>query len=222
LSAGNDLAGGSASEGLAAPSPVADVKREGQSTEGESPLHLWRRLDWRFLLPALPTGIVLHNERIDEDLRRALQLLEVESVRVFGGSELEELPSQTADLVVLRDPTRPEIEAAARALKAGGALYAETVRGRGRIGYLLAAPWRLRAAGFVDVRLHWHAPDFANCARIVPLHPRVPVRATLLRYSGIRFGFAKSSLGRVALRLGLFPLAVSHGSIVATRSASQT
>jgi len=188
------------------------------------PLELWRRIDWRFLLPDLDVGTVVCGSRCDEQLVAALRLLEPTTLHVVAEVGWETVAEGSVDVAVLAGLDPAELRRAALALRPGGWVYAEIYRGPAwalpRTWGLLGARRTLRSAGLQDVAMHWHAPDIRTCARIVPLQGREAVRATLLRHEGVRFGHLKSGLGRGALRAGLFPLGVPEGSVLGRRPDS--
>lgn len=189
------------------------------------PLHLWRRLDWRFLLPDPRLGTVVCCAQADEDLLAALQLIKPIALRVMPTSQLGLDAEGWADVAVLISPSATDVRQAVHAIRPGGWIYAEVSRsvlsgGRGT-HTLLGVRRAFRAAGLHDTVLHWHAPDFASRARIVPLDQPEIVRGTLLRYEHVRFGHLKSLLGRGALRIGLFPLSVAQGSVLGRRPGNE-
>lgn len=183
------------------------------------PLHLWRRLDWRYLLPVHRVGDVVLAGPADDLLEAALPLLGTSSCRI---ERREDWPSvrEAADVVVLVQPDDDDLRGAVAALRPGGWVYAEVRRDfrlpRGQRS-LVGRRRAWRRAGLVDVAAHWHAPDFATCSRIVDLDQHTVVRNALGRHQAVRFGAALSLAGRTALRLGLFPLAVREGSLLGRR-----
>jgi hypothetical protein len=71
------------------------------------------------------------------------------------------------------------------------------------------------------VAAYWHVPDIATSSRIVSLDAPATVRDVLLRHRKVRFGRALSLLARLALRVGLLPLALPEGSLVGRRPATE-
>lgn len=103
---------------------------------------LLRRVDWRFLVPQEDEPLATTPP--GGDLARGLAL-------VAG-----EAGSGRPSLVVLVDPDRRALEAAAERLAPGGTLYAEWRRPQ--LGGTERLARRLEAAGFADVRWYWPWP----------------------------------------------------------------
>ena len=188
----------------------------------DASLRAWRRLDWRFLLPALPAGILVYREGLAEDLVEALPLLRMDDVQRVTSVDWQRFGDGTVQLVVLSDPSAADLASAARVLAPSGCVYVEVRRRAGATRgprTTLGVGRLLRSAGLRQVHPYWHAPDHSSSTRIVPLDKREAVRGTLMRYDAVRFGHFKSLLGRLALRTGLLPLAISHGSVVAYRGS---
>lgn len=174
-------------------------------------LHLWRRLDWRFLLPTVEFDRMLIGGSIDEELRAAATLIDP------AARELSDGDAADCDVAFLRFPTRIELSAASAAVRPGGWVCAEVARSIGRTsspGTL--AGWRraFRRAGLQEVAVHWFAPTLAVPSRIVNLDQRTAVISTLARHQGMRLGPLVAWVGRRALDLGLFPLLVPAGVVV--------
>jgi hypothetical protein len=178
-----------------------------------SNLDLSRRADWRFLLPRPELGNVGCSDRAGPDLVAACAEFAA-SVSPLGEERLREL-----DVVVLVDPAGAEVSEAARALRAGGWLYAE-LRPRLRPSRL-RAPGRcvaaLRELGFAEIEINVHWPSFETCVEIFSPHDPAPARAWLGRRGG-RHRRVQTSLLRLALRLGLLGR-VAPVSIVARAPA---
>lgn len=143
-----------------------------------------RRVDWRFLLPDPRLGRVLC-------LGPAPQTL-VASLKIFSGSlavvasATDEMADALFDVLVACDPPSPAVTDAARFVRPGGFVYFEmhgplsmlrgATRASGRAAFSkngLSGPQnvarRLGAAGFQDVGLTWHWPDFETCKMMIPL-----------------------------------------------------
>jgi hypothetical protein len=183
------------------------------------PLHLWRRLDWRFLLPTLTPAGVACAGAVDDDLAAALPLLGTTVHRITGPADWAAL-SEGVEVVVLVRPEPADLAAAAAAVAPGGWVYAEVGRDLRRPrGFRTLPGWRrsFGAHGLIDVTASWHAPDLAHCSRIISLDARTVLRDALLRYDAVRFGAALSVAGRLAVRVGAFPFAVAEGSVVGRR-----
>lgn len=127
-----------------------------------------RRLDWRFVLPAVPDGgfelLVLLGGPAGLDRR----IVEVGLARRV----CRELPARAeADAVVVLAGTRAPVAAAARSLRPGGVLYWEVDRrSPGTAG---TTPARLRRAleraGLTYAASYWVKPDFGRCEMFLPL-----------------------------------------------------
>jgi thymidylate kinase len=188
--------------------------------EGRLPLHLLRRVDWRFFLPTPALGSVLCADSAAEELRAALAQAGPTSLTTSAPSTWPAAPC--ADLVILGDLERQQAVRAYRALRPDGWVYAEVRRRSASLRPALSSARRaLRQAGFEDVALYWHAPNLRSTMRIVPLDQHGSIRSTLLRYDGMRFGRTKSLAARAALHLGLFPLAVPEASVLGHRPAGR-
>ena len=185
------------------------------------PLHRWRRLDWRFLVPTLQTAGVACAGDVDEELLAALPLLDPQVHRIREHGDWDRVAG-ACSVVVLVSPDRQDVHAAAVTVRPGGWIYAEVSRQiRRRSGPRTLPGWRraFRRAGLEEVTAYWHAPDFATCSRIIAVDADAAVREALSRYQDVRFGRLLSLAGRLALRLGLFPLAVREGSVLGRRPA---
>ncbi len=151
-------------------------------------LSLWRRLDWRFLLPD-PNLQRVGYFGPPCDLLTALQTYS-KSVLVFSNGELHPAYPRF-DVAVLRHPSWSAVKQAARMVKPGGSLYMElsgSLRGIGKgsilsrentgvVGYVRAL-WR---AGYAGIQAYWHRPSFEDCREIIPLFDRVAMRYVLSR-----------------------------------------
>lgn len=171
-------------------------------------LHSWRRLDWRFLLPLAESAHLGLGGRPDADLAAAARLFDADTV------DLAAAPPRSCDVVFLAVPDRTEVRAAVAALKPGGWLCVEVVRGARRP--LTLRGWRrlLRSDGLIDTDIFWHVPTLASSTRIVPIASAAAVRSTLARHQGLRFGRFRSLAARLVLRSGLFGLVVPEGTVV--------
>lgn len=178
----------------------------------------WRRLDWRFLLPAIAPDRVACAGALDEALLQALPLLAPTVLTVRTPGDWSALTG-SCDLVVLIRPQPADLAGAVATLRPGGWVYAEVRRELGGRAPRTLAGWRRRfaRAGLEEVTAHWHAPGFEACSRIISVDARAVVRDALGRHEAVRFGAVVSAVGRLALRLGLFPLAVPEGSVIGRR-----
>lgn len=182
-----------------------------------SDLDVSRRADWRFLLSHPELGDVGCCDRADPTLVAACASFAVSVSRLSRSQVPRE---REFDVVVLVDPVGTEVVEAARALRAGGWLYAELpARLRPR---RLRAPARcvaaLRGLGFVEIAVNVHWPSFETCVEIFSPHEPAPARAWLRRRRGGRHRVIQTPLLRLALRLGLLGR-VAPVSIVARAPA---
>lgn len=185
------------------------------------PLDLWRRLDWRFLLPCPQLNTVVCAGIVDEELVEALRVLDSRLVHVTAPSHWGRVEAGSCGVAVLVRPTPADLEAAMAAVRPGGWIYAEIYR---HMTPLASGPRSLRGwlraferAGLEETAAHWHAPSIGARSRIVPLESKMSVRDALNQYHGLRFGWSKSMLGKVALLSGLFPIVVPEGSVLGRR-----
>jgi len=177
-------------------------------------LHLWRRLDWRFLLPSLELHRVGYGMGIEGEDVAALGLLDV------NANPIGQSAAETLDAVLLSSPELPELRTAVQAVRPGGWVCAAVTRSlvaRKRPRTLWGYRRALRRGGLVDVAVYWYAPTLAASARIVPVGSRTAVRNTLARHEGMRFGRMIALIGNVALGLGLFSVAIPEGMVVGQR-----
>jgi len=196
--------------------PDQTAGRDGLGSDPVLPLQSWQRLDWRFLLPILEPRHVGYGGSVDAPLVAAVRLLDPDAGRVApdtGGG--------VYDMVILASPSRSDLAHAVVALRPGGWVCAE-VRRSSRDRAAPRTPWGWRrafvAAGLNDVEVYWHPPRLEASTRMVPVASATAVRNTLRRHQAVRFGWAKSAVGGTALKLGLFALAISEGSVVGRRA----
>lgn len=203
--------------GSPAPEPAA-----APTATAELPLQAWQGMDWRFLLPRLDPSAVACGGAVDADLLHGLSLLGCPVHPVTSPEDWCRI-SGRCDLVVLVRPRPDQFRAAVGAVRPGGWICAQVRRTRpwGR-GPRTLRGWRREfgRAGLEEIGWYWHVPDIATSSRIVSLDARATVRDVLLRHHGVRFGRTLSSLARLALRLGLLPLALPEGSLVGRRPGS--
>ena len=189
----------------------------------ELPLQSWHRMDWRFLLPQLDPSAVACGGAVDDDLRSGLSQLGCPVHQVASPGDWQDV-SGRCDVVVLVRPDRDDFLAAVAAVRPEGWICAEVRRTRPwRRGPRTLRGWRrhFARAGMEEIGWYWHVPDIATSSRIVSLDSRATVRDVLLRHRGLRFGRALSVLARLALALGLLPLALPEGSVVGRRPAAR-
>ncbi len=171
-------------------------------------LRLWRLVDWRFLLPDPLEGVLLlgGSRAGDPALRAALGLLPALEVRT---------DPCLADLLYLVDPEPADLDRLLPSLRPGGLLYAEV----SRRGARTPGAWRRRVlrAGLSDVQVHWHAPDFAQRTRIVPVDDRAAVADTVSRHDGRLSSRAQAGAALLCQRAGALDHLVPHASVLARR-----
>ncbi|MEC5189764.1 MULTISPECIES: hypothetical protein [unclassified Arthrobacter] len=194
-------------------------------TAGELPedaaalsLHLWRLLDWRFLVPVLQPRNVGYGGAVGADLLAALHLLDPDAVRIpLGG---EGIAADAFDVVLLREPDLQLFGNAASAVEPGGWMCAQVKRSfLRRSGPRTLAGWKrtFKRRGFDDVSVHWNATTLDSPGRLVPTASGTAVLDTLSLHKGVRFGLAKAVMARLALMLRLFDAAVPEGTVTGRR-----
>lgn len=185
---------------------------------GALSLHLWRLLDWRFLVPVLQPRSVGYGGAVGPDLMAALQLLDPEAVRIQ--SPRHGTPAAEFEVVLLREPGLPLFEDAAAAVEPGGWMCAQVKRSfLRRSGPRTLAGWKrtFERHGFDDVSVYWHATSLDSPGRLVPTASATAVLDTLSLHKGIRFGLAKAAMARLALMVRLFDVAVPEGTVTGRR-----
>lgn len=200
----------------------SDTASDSRSYVSSRVLELWRRVDWRFLLP-------------DPNLENvgyfgsSVQLLEAlrtfsDSVIVFSDEQLGPVYPRF-DLVVLSSPLYRTAELAARMVKPGGSIYMELGRlaestQRGAFPRNLSGAMRyarlLWKAGFSEVHCYWHRPGFEDCRQIIPLFDRLAMEFALSR-GGNFIRQAKLIASRGLLRAGLLHYVIPCYSVVGYR-----
>lgn len=191
----------------------------GTMSSGKLPLQAWHRMDWRFLLPRLDPTAVACAGTVDEDLLTGLSLLGCPVSRVATPADWRDVAGR-CDVVLLVRPDLAQFRAAVDAVRPAGWICAEIRRTRPwSRGPRTLYGWRreFQRAGLDDVAWYWHVPDIATSSRIVSLDSPATVRDVLLRHRRVRFGRVLSTLARLALRIGLLPLALPEGSIIGQR-----
>ena len=196
--------------------PDRNAGRDGVDSDPVLPLQLWQRLDWRFLLPILEPRHVGYGGSVDAPLVAAVRLLDPDAGRVAPDTD-----GAAYDIVILASPRKSDLAHAIAALRPGGWVCAE-VRRFSRDHAAPRTPWGWRrafaAAGLEDVEVYWHPPRLEASTRMVPVASATAVRNTLRRHQAVRFGWAKSVVGGLALKLGLFALAIPEGSVIGRRT----
>ena len=190
----------------------------GEETADALSLHLWRLLDWRFLLPDLRARSVAYGGATAPDMASALHLLDP-SATVLPPDQRGD-HGRTYGVVLLTAPDRAAFRSASAAVEPGGWMCVEARRSLfQRSGPRTLKGWKnaLIRSGFQDVSVFWNAPSLDRTARIVPVASAVGIRDTLVLHKDVRFGRAKSLAARLALILGLFDLAVPEGTVTGRR-----
>jgi len=185
-------------------------------------LHLWRLLDWRFLVPVLQPRSVGYGGAVGPALLAALRLLDPAAVRIQSGSQSghSRTPAEVFEVVLLREPEPQLFEEAAASVQPGGWMCAQVKRSLlRRSGPRTVAGWKrtFRRYGFEDVSVYWNATSLDSPGRLVPVASATAVKDTLSLHKGIRFGLAKAVLARLALALRLFDVAVPEGTVTGRR-----
>ncbi|QDG61821.1 hypothetical protein [Pseudarthrobacter sp. NIBRBAC000502771] len=198
------------------PSTQSGPAPESGMGEGLS-LHLWRLLDWRYLLPVLQPRTLGFAGSISPETESALRLLDPQAVRL---DQQEDLPGGTCDVVMLASPDPGQVERAGRALKPGGWICVEA----GRTLFRHSGPRTLRGwkrtlerCGYQDVALYWNAPNRARTARLVSVRSGVSIRDTVALRKDVRFGLLKAAAVHIALALHVFDLLVPDGTVTGRR-----
>lgn len=198
-------------------SPTQSQKADANNPELDSlVLHLWRLLDWRFLLPHPQPTSVGYGGDLTKELKHALTLLDPECFQITADSPLD----RQAEVIFLRAPEAGLARAGVAAVQPGGWVCIQHQRSLLKIrGPRTLMGWKrcLKTSGFQDVSVYWVAPTLALPSRVVPVASRTAVVDTLRRHEGIRWGSAKAVIGRIAFELGLFAIAVPEGVITARR-----
>ncbi|WP_457947268.1 dTMP kinase [Pseudarthrobacter sp. alpha12b] len=181
-------------------------------------LHLWRLLDWRFLLPVLQPRTLGFAGRISPETESALRLLDPQAMRLAEpATEPATRPGGRAcDVVLLASPGPGQIESAGLALEPGGWICVEASRSLlQHSGPRTLRGWKrmLERRGYQDVALYWNAPNRERTARLVPVQSGVSIRDTLALRKDVRFGVLKAAAVHVALALRVFDLLVPEGTI---------
>jgi hypothetical protein len=184
------------------------------ATTSDALLQTSRRVDWRFLLPDPALNHVAYVGQPGALLEALRQFSRSVSIPVSSGAAF--------DLVVASLQTRGDLSRAAELVRTGGWLYAEITRLSKR-GLRLEHPaWyagTLRRAGFDDVRMYWHWPDFERCVRILPLDDPAALLYMVAQGKGARL---KAAAARTAMWSGALPWVISCVSVVAHRGESRT
>ncbi|HEY5785619.1 MAG TPA: aminoglycoside phosphotransferase family protein [Microlunatus sp.] len=200
---------------------ATDPPTDAPTDDGDAlTLHLWRRLDWRFLLADPQVRRVGYGGDVDAPLEEALRLLDPRAVRLGSGA----VPDAHCDVIVLSRPGPQDLRRAWAALRPGGWVCVESLRSGSRHVPRSLAGWSrvLRRLGFDAVRTYWSAPNLAQSSRVVPVDGRTAVANTLTRHGGVRFGWIKSVVGRLALQVGLFRLVAPEGLVLARRPGDRS
>ncbi|UVJ39572.1 hypothetical protein [Arthrobacter sp. CJ23] len=181
-------------------------------------LHLWRLLDWRFLLPDLLPRTVGYGGAVGPERESALRLLDPEAGVIRPGHDGEQ--GKGYEVVLLAVPDLALFRSAAAALEPGGWMCVEVRRSLlRRSGPRTLKGWKraLIRAGFQDVGVYWNAPTLDRTARIVPVASAAAIGHTLALHRDVRFGASKAFAARLAFTLHLFDLAIPEGSVLGRR-----
>jgi hypothetical protein len=201
-----------------------------------------RRLDWRFLLPDTNLGCVAYLGSIDKTLIKGLDQFGM-TLSVFNASH--EISDQSNyDLVVLRSHKVSYLNIASSLLRNEGYLYWEIDRSNrlaflgGMLNWIRrrglsvlssktesnqgAADFHdyltgLSQAGFDEMGVFWHRPNFEACREIIPLDQRFALDYVFSQEQWSFSGKVKFATGRLFAKLGLLTYLVPCFSIVATK-----
>lgn len=198
--------------------PVASSAVPGPEAVGALSLHLWRLLDWRFLLPDLEAHSIGYGGVTSPDLESALYLLDP-SAAVLS-PDLNGNHSSMYDVVLLTGPDLAAFRSATAAVEPGGWMCVQARRSLfGRAGPRSLKGWKEEfvRCGYQDVSVYWNAPSLDRTARMVPVTSAAGIRDTLALHKDVRFGRAKALAAQSALMLGLFDLAVPEGTVTGRR-----
>ena len=205
--------------GTAAARAAVAVQTDDADAQAALSLHLWRLLDWRFLLSGLEPQSVGFGGRTGPEMESALRLLDPSAVVI--GPDSPHAPDRTFDIVLLAAPDRTLFETATSVVQPGGWMCVEVRRSLLQLsGPRTLKGWK-RAfirSGYQDVSVYWNVPNLERTARIVPVASAVAIRNTLALHRDVRFGVAKAAAARLALALGLFDLAVPEGTVTGRRA----
>lgn len=197
--------------------PASSAEDNAGQRLAPAPLSWWRRIDWRFLLPADIQSAGYVGAVAPEELR----VLRESGVRV------DTSPAQDGQLeaVLVSVPENECVGAAAAAVCSGGwvLLRLGTARDRpwSRLGAGSVRTWerRLQAEGISPVGAYWHAPEEQRCSFIVDLADRRAVATLLRRYHGVRLGLLKSLVARAINRAGLGRVLARDVTLIGQRPA---
>lgn len=173
-----------------------------------------RRVDWRFLLPDPRLGAVICLKPAPQSLIESLQIFSTSLAVVTPAGEGHEPVEASYDLAVACDPAQRAVTRAMQYVRSGGFIYLEihnlssllrrSTRSKARAalrnnGFRRPRYYTrlLQSAGFEDVHLYWHWPDFETCKMIIPLDDPGAARFALARGG---WGL-KAQLSRVFARL---------------------
>lgn len=194
-------------------------RRQDEPGAEEDPLFLerWKLLDWRFLLPDPQPRKLGYGGAVDPRMAEALRLLDPGAARI---AVQDGAPRRLFEVVLLLEPDARLCLAGAEALIPGGWICILCQRSfLKRKGPRTLLGWQrlLQRQGLQDVSIQWYAPTLDLPSRIVPVGSRTAVLDTLRRHKGVHFGKTKQLIGRAALDLGLFAVAVPEGAVTGRR-----
>ncbi len=209
------------------PLPNSSQRSNGLESASDPALQVVRRIDWRFLLPDPSLGQVAYMRPTDGTLLESLRLFS-ESLTVIGMPRPQVGTTGQYDLVVASRPSYEALQEAADLVRPGGFLYIEAY------GLLHHAGWRwgvrgrwlrkpadyvdaIRGLGLIEVRAHWHWPDFESCTKIVPLDDQAALLHVFTHHGRGTRARLRAGLGRWVLWSGLLAFVVPCFSIVAHR-----
>ncbi len=160
-----------------------------------------RRLDVRVLFPGVRLERVAYLGSATDPLLEALRAVYAPDVNPLGG---------TYDLVVVRDAVDPRRVHALVA--ADGCAYWESERHFGGTPRIQAR--QLLGAGFSQVAIHWHRPNFAARAEILPLDHEGALAWALAGGGSMRGAVRRRAMGALQ-GLGLLETWIPAWSVLA-------
>lgn len=185
-------------------------------------LHLWRLLDWRFLLPDLQNRRVGYGGSTGPEMEAALRLLDPSAAAIPLGHQEDN--GRKYGVVLLTEPDLAVFRNALASVEPGGWICVEARRSLlGRSGPRTLRGWKSAFVrnGYQDVSVYWNVPSLERTVRIVSVESGAAIRHTLALHKDVRFGEAKAIAAGLAQILGLFDLAVPEGTVIGRRPPAE-
>lgn len=183
----------------------------------EERLALSRRLDWRFLLADPRLQNVACVGRCDPQLKQSLDLFSPTTVFHPDAAALV-AETRDFDLLIVQGGTAALVTAAAQRVKPGGSIYIEIRRRLASPSTWLITPAeatkQFRSLGFENIDVHWHWPKFKSATSFLPIHEGDSAARYFFKHQATSFrGWCKSTVGRLAIALGLRDLLIGSFSV---------